>query len=139
MGVGIQLCYLRYPGRVLARGETPPAALLAMVASQLKTTPALWDQYASRDQTRREHQQEVVQRLGLALFTRTNFRELVTWLIPTALQTIQGIVLVQSAIEEIRARRLVVPTVRVLELIAAQATTRADRQVFIELTRGADG
>jgi TnpA family transposase len=134
LGVAIQLCYLRYPGRVLARGETPPPALLAMVASQLKTTPALWDQYASRDQTRREHQQEVVQRLGLTLFTRTNFRELVTWLIPTALQTIQGIVLVQSAIEEIRVRRLVVPTVRVLELIAAQATTRADRQVFIELT-----
>jgi len=99
LGVAIQLCYLRYPGRVLARGETPPAALLAMVASQLKTTPALWDPYASRDQTRREHQQEVVQRLGLALFTRTNFRELVTWLIPTALQTVQGIVLVQSAIE----------------------------------------
>jgi len=104
------------------------------VATQLKATPALWDQYASRDQTRREHQQEVVQRLGLTLFTRTNFRELVTWLIPTALQTIQGIVLVQSAIEEIRARRLVVPTVRVLELIAAQATTRADRQVLVELT-----
>ena len=134
LGVAIQLCYLRYPGRVPARGETPPAALLAIVATQLKTTPALWDQYASRDQTRREHQQEVVQRLGLTLFTRTNFRELVSSLIPTALQTIQGIVLVQSAIEEIRTRRLVLPTVRVLELIAAQATTRADRQVFVELT-----
>ena len=134
LGVAIQLCYLRYPGRVLARGETPPAALLAMVATQLKTTPALWDQYASRDQTRREHQQEVVQRLGLTLFTRANFREIVTGLIQTALQTIQGIVLVQSAIEEIRSRRLVVPTVRVLELIAAQATTRADRQVFVELS-----
>src|ERR1700722_1710901 len=61
---------------------------VAMVATQLKTTPALLDQYASRDQTRREHQQEVVQRLGLTLFTRANFREIVTWLIPTALQTI---------------------------------------------------
>ena len=101
---------------------------VARVATQLKTTPALLDQYASRDQTRREHQQEVVQRLGLTLFTRANFREIVTWLIPTALQTIQGIVLVQSAIEEIRSRRLVLPTVRVLELIAAQATTRADRR-----------
>jgi TnpA family transposase len=49
LGVAIQLCYLRYPVRVLARGETPPAALLAIVATQLKTTPALWDQYASRD------------------------------------------------------------------------------------------
>ena len=40
LGVAIQLCYHRYPGRVLARGETPTAALLAMVATQLKSTPA---------------------------------------------------------------------------------------------------
>lgn len=49
LGVAIQLCYLRYPGRVLARGEIPPAALLAMVAAQLKTTAAMWNQYAARD------------------------------------------------------------------------------------------
>ena len=33
LGVAIQLCYLRFPGRVLARGE--------MVAAQLKTTAAM--------------------------------------------------------------------------------------------------
>jgi hypothetical protein len=70
----------------------------------------------------------------LTLFTRAHFRELVAWLVPTAMQTVQGIVLVQAAIEEIRSRRLVLPPVRVLELIAAQATTRADRQVFVQLT-----
>ncbi len=134
LGVAIQLCYLWYPGRVLGRGEIPPAALLAMVAAQLKTTAAMWDQYAARDQTRREHQQEVVRQAGLPLFSRTHFRELVTWLIPTAMQTVQGIVLVQAMIEEIRSRRLVLPPGRVLELIAAQATTRADRQVFVQLT-----
>jgi PAS domain-containing protein len=62
-----------------------------MVATQLKTKAAYWDQYASRDQTRREHQQEVVQRLGLTLFTRAHFRETVSWLIPTALQTRSGV------------------------------------------------
>jgi hypothetical protein len=133
LGIAIQLCYLHYPGRVLARGETPPAALLAMIATQLKTTVAMWDQYAARDQTRREHQQELVRRLGLTLFTRTHFRELVTWLVPTAMQTIQGIVLVRAVIDELRARRIVLPPVRVLELVAAQASTRADRQVFARL------
>jgi Domain of unknown function (DUF4158) len=64
LGVAIQLCYLRYPGRVLGRGETPPATLLGMVATQIKTTAAYWDQYAARDQTRREHQQGVTSRKG---------------------------------------------------------------------------
>ena len=34
LGFAVQLCYLRYPGRVLAENETPPAAVLGMVAAQ---------------------------------------------------------------------------------------------------------
>ena len=34
LGFAVQLCYLRYPGRVLAENETAPAALLGMVAAQ---------------------------------------------------------------------------------------------------------
>jgi len=49
LGFAVQLCYLRYPGRVLAGNETPPAALLGVVAAQLQVQPALWDGYAQRD------------------------------------------------------------------------------------------
>ena len=69
LGVAVQLCYLRYPGRVLNRGETPPSSLLGMAAAQLRVSSALWEKYAERDQTRREHQQELVRRVGLAPFT----------------------------------------------------------------------
>jgi TnpA family transposase len=55
LGFAVQLCYLRYPGRVLAENETPPATLLGIVAAQLQVQPALWGQYAQRDETRREH------------------------------------------------------------------------------------
>jgi TnpA family transposase len=42
LGFAVQLCYcLRYPGRVLAENETPPAALLGMVAAQLQVQPVL--------------------------------------------------------------------------------------------------
>jgi hypothetical protein len=41
LGFAVQLCYLRYPGRVLAENETPPAALLGMVATQLQVQPVL--------------------------------------------------------------------------------------------------
>ena len=64
LGIGIQLCYLRHPGRALGSDETPHAQLLGLVAAQLKVSPDVWDLYANRDQTRREHLQEIFGRLG---------------------------------------------------------------------------
>lgn len=48
LGFAVRFCYPRYPGRVLAENETPPAALLGVVAAQLQVEPALWDGYAQR-------------------------------------------------------------------------------------------
>lgn len=59
-----------------------------MLGAQLKVAPALWERYADRDQTRREHQLKIVRRLGLALLSREHVRELVTWLLPVVGQTI---------------------------------------------------
>ena len=36
LGIGIQLCYLRHPGRALGSDETPHAQLLGLVAAQLR-------------------------------------------------------------------------------------------------------
>ena len=55
LGFAIQLCYLRYPGRVLEDGESPPPALLKEVAKHLKVSASQWPQYFQRGTTRREH------------------------------------------------------------------------------------
>ena len=39
LGFAVLLCYLRFPGRVLAPGETPPSELLGYVANQLGVAP----------------------------------------------------------------------------------------------------
>lgn len=49
LGIAVQLCYLRYPGRTLTASETPYAPMLGIVAAQLDVPPGLWDHYASRD------------------------------------------------------------------------------------------
>lgn len=133
-GIAIQLCYLRYPGRALGVDETPPPTLIGIVAAQLKTSPALWDTYARRDQTRREHQQEVVRWLELQVFTREHYRELAHWLVAAAIQTTQGIVLTRAVVDELRRRHIVVPPLRVIELLVATASTRAQREVYRLLT-----
>ena len=128
------MCYLRYPGRVLGSDEAPDAQLLGMVAAQLRVSPDVWDIYAQRDQTRREHLQEILERLGLKQFDRITHREIAKWLLPTALQTTQGLVLAEAAIEELRRRRIVLPPVLVIERVCAEVATRVQRQIYKALS-----
>ncbi|MBM3642275.1 MAG: DUF4158 domain-containing protein, partial [Alphaproteobacteria bacterium] len=39
LGFAVQLCLMRYPGRVLAVGEIPPRAMLQYVADQIGVAP----------------------------------------------------------------------------------------------------
>jgi len=55
LGYAVQLAYLRVPGRALTAEALPPPELIAFLAEQLDLPPAAWEQYAVRDETRREH------------------------------------------------------------------------------------
>ena len=85
LGIAVQMTYLRYPSRVLAEKEAPHAPLLGIVAAQLDVAPAAWSCYASRDETRREHLQELLDRSGLRQFAKVDYRNLTDWLTPLAL------------------------------------------------------
>jgi Domain of unknown function (DUF4158) len=101
----------------------------------LESVRLVWDIYAQRDQTRREHLQEILERLGLKQFDRITHREIAKWLLPTALQTTQGLVLAEAAIEELRRRRIVLPPVLVIERVCAEVATRAERQIYKVLSQ----
>jgi hypothetical protein len=49
---------------------------------------------------------EIQDALGLHPLTRSMYRELAAWLLPTALATDHGLTLVASLIEELRSRRI---------------------------------
>jgi hypothetical protein len=91
LGIAIQMCSLRFPGRVLAENERPPDRLLNLMATQLGISIGAWNIYAQRDETRREHLLELLRDGPIwdqALPGDS------AWLESTALQTTQGIVLV---------------------------------------------
>src|SRR3546814_18607822 len=54
LGFAIQLCALRYPGRLLRPGELIPHAPLAFVADQLDLDPRVLADYAVRGPTRHD-------------------------------------------------------------------------------------
>jgi TnpA family transposase len=102
LGLAAQLALLRYPGRALLPDETPPAELLTFLARQLGLSAGVWAGYAERDETRREHLAELQLHYGLRSFSIGQYRSLAAWLMPTALQTDRGVVLVQAGIDELR-------------------------------------
>jgi TnpA family transposase len=134
LGIAVLMIYLRFPGRVLGPAEKPHAPVIGIVAAQLGVTPAVWDVYAARDETRREHLQELLSRLGLAQFNRQHYRALVEFLSPVAMQTTQGVVLAQAAVDELRRRHVLLPPIAALEKLCATVATRAQREVFRLLT-----
>jgi TnpA family transposase len=86
LGIAVQMCSLRFPGRVLGENERPPDRLLDLVAAQLGISVAAWDIYAQRDETRREHLLELLSRLGMEQFGIKHYRAISAWLESTALR-----------------------------------------------------
>ena len=102
-------------GVVLQADETPPQELINFLALQLNISSSVWDEYAQRDETRREHLLELQNHYGIRSFTLGQYRSLAGWLLSTALQTNRGLALVRAAIEELRRRSVIIPRLPVLE------------------------
>jgi hypothetical protein len=134
LGIAVLLAYLRFPGRALGPMERPHPPLLGLLAAQLDIPPSVWEAYASRDETRREHLQELLDWLGLTQISRGDYRAVSAALLPVAIQTTQGLVIAQAAVDELRRRRIVLPPVRALDKLCAAVATRAQRSVYRLLT-----
>ena len=60
LGFAIQLCLMRYPGRVVGAEETPPRAMLKYVADQIGAALDEFALYARRKETRRDHMARII-------------------------------------------------------------------------------
>jgi hypothetical protein len=129
-GFAVQLCYMRFPGIMLAAGESPPQLLLDTVAQQLQLSPEHWAEYGRRDQTRREHLLELQTILCVAPFTATHYRSAIQWLLELAAQTDKGIVLAGELVEHLRRQSILLPGANVIERICSEAITRATRRIY---------
>jgi TnpA family transposase len=134
LGFALLLCYLRYPGRVLGAEEVPPVALVSFVARQLGVSPAAFIRYSRRDQTRREQLVELMERLSYRSFDRASFLHYLAWLTPIAQNVQRPDLLVEMLLEDLRRHRVLIPTLRMLELLLHQARSRAERLLYRALT-----
>jgi TnpA family transposase len=98
LGFAVQLCLLRYPGYPLASDMTVTEPVIRWVARQVCSEATSWAKYGERDETRREHFQELRAYLGLSPFGLSDFRILIHGLTDLAMQTDEGLVLATHAL-----------------------------------------
>ena len=127
LGYALLLCAVRHPGRALESGERPPAPMVAFVARQLGIDPAILSTGSDRPQTRREQLAELMRHGSFQGFGRAEARDLVAWLTPVTQANRKPGQLASLLVGELRRRRILLPTPRVLELVIHHARIRAER------------
>src|SRR5690606_34727013 len=115
IGFAVQLCLMRHPGRPLMPNETPPGAMLNYVAEQIDADPRLFDLYARREETRRDHIAHLLGYLEMRSPTADDRRAALMAAIDAASTTDKGAVIVKAIIATFRERRVLLPAVNMIE------------------------
>lgn len=133
LGYALQLCCLRYPGRHLRRGEMLPAIMLDHIAEQIDVDADAIAAFARRGPTRYEQLAAIKRRHGYRDLTRPVRAAIAADLFRDAIGLIDGRVLVDRLISKLRAERIVIPGVTVIERMAAEAMHAADLKVIDDI------
>ncbi|MCX8454842.1 Tn3 family transposase [Paenarthrobacter ureafaciens] len=133
LGFAIQLCLLRFPGVALGADTEVPPELVSWMADRLAVSSAAWGEYGTREETRQEHGREIRAYLGMSAFGIADFRQIVEHVGAVAAHTDKGLLLAEGARDFLRAGKVALPGVRVIERACAQALTKANRNIYATL------
>ena len=128
-GFALQLCALRYPGRLLAPGEVIPLAVTRFLAAQIGMRPDDLAGYAAREETRHEHLAALREIYGYKMFAGRGARDLKIWLEDAAETARSNEDLARRFVEQCRASQTVLPGITVVERLCAEALVAAERRV----------
>lgn len=129
VGFALQLCALRYPGRLLSSDEIIPEKVLRFIAAQLGLTGDDVLPYAARRQTRQQHFHAIRQIYGFKMFSGQGARYLKAWLEREAETARSNKDLAIRFVEECRRTQYILPGVTVIERLCADALVAAERRI----------
>jgi hypothetical protein len=127
LGFALQLCALRYPGRLLAPGEVIPAEILNFLAPQIGINAEDLASYAGRRQTRHEHLDAIRNLYGYRNFSGCGARELRAWLLDQAMTVRTNFELAQLFVHRCRSTRIILPAHTTIERLCADTLVKAER------------
>ena len=129
LGFALQLCALRYPGRLLQLGEVIPEAMVRMIASQTGDPWREIEDYGIRENTRYEHSAALQDEYGYRPFAGTARAEMTEWLSNAAVDTANASGLAESFMATLREARVIAPGLSIFERLCSIALIEAERYV----------
>ncbi|MBB4123668.1 Tn3 family transposase [Martelella radicis] len=137
LGFAVQLCLMRYPGRVLGAEETPPRAMLRYVADQIGADPEAFALYARREETRRDHTARLMVYLNTRSATAQDRRAALLAAIQSATMSDDGAAIASSIVTTFHERGSLLPAIDTIERIGlagrAIARRRAERTLIEDI------
>jgi TnpA family transposase len=135
LGIAIQLCGLRYPGRRLLDLLPIPENVLTYIAVQLGIDPARFHEYGRRPPTIYEHLEDIRQTYGYRDCAAQDLLPLARYLLTLAMESEESLPLVQAALHYMRGLRLIPPGITSTESLVWRVQRTARRHVYGRLTR----
>ncbi len=135
LGFAIQLCLMRYPGRVLGAEEIPPRAMLKYVADQIGAAPEAFSLYARRKETRRDHTARLMMYLDTRSATLQDRRAALLSAIQAAATSDDGAAIVSSIVAAFRERGALLPAIDTIERIGLAGRAIARRRAETTLIK----
>jgi len=129
LGFAVLLSYMQNPGTIIPIGERPDKKLLSFLSSQLDISFSEWENYSKREQTRREHILLLQKIYGYRLFTDKDSEICVNHIYYIALRSYKGIILAKELIKFLREKKILLPSINVIERICAEALTKAEKEI----------
>jgi TnpA family transposase len=138
LGFAVLLALVRDLGRPLRLDEALPDVVVEAVADQLGVEPAVFELYARRDGTRREHAGEIAALLNLQPMRQADYRASIRAAAACAAGTDRGEPIVRAVVEDLKERRITMPSPALVERLALAGRAIARRQSHRDLARGLD-
>jgi len=133
LGAAVQMALLRHPGFGWRFGEAVPSVILGFLAGQVHAPPEALSDYSVHRKTRIEHAGQLHARLGLRPFVRGDLRPAVAIAAEAARSTDKGGPIIEALIDELRRRRIILPSPDTLERVGLAGRAQARRKAAEDL------
>jgi TnpA family transposase len=138
LGIAVQISLLRYPGFGLRLDEDVPLSLVKFLAQQTGAAWSVFQDYARRDATRRQHFGEAAGHLGLRVCTIEDRRHLLTCAANEAMSTDKSSTIITALLQYLRDNKIVLPAPSSLERIGIAGRARSRRLSADAMITGLD-
>ena len=128
-GFALQLCALRFPGRLLAPGEIIPLEVSQFLSAQLDLNSDDLVGYAAREETRHEHLAALREIYGYKMFSGRGARDLKAWLVNEAEVARSNEDLAHRFVKQCQSAQIILPGISVIERLCADALVAAERRI----------